>query len=86
MNSPKALRRFDFDTVMLPVKARADKQSKNDYVPVLNVARERNMTVITVNAVVKDPWPDKKKPYNTWYQPFDAQKEIDEALWFSLRP
>ena len=22
--------------------------------------------------------------HNCWYQPFDTQKEVDEALWFTL--
>ncbi len=37
-----------------------------------------------MKAIARGPWPDDKKPYNTWYQPFNTQKEIDDALWFTL--
>lgn len=86
VNILNALRRFDFDTVLLPVNCvlAANKQPENDYTPVLKLARERNIGVIAMKAIAKGPWPDEKKPYNTWYQPFETQKEIDEALWFTL--
>ena len=86
VNILKALSRFEFDTVLLPVNCvlAANKQPENDYVPVLKLARERNMGVIAMKAIARGPWPDEKKPYNTWYQPFETQKEIDEALWFTL--
>jgi aryl-alcohol dehydrogenase-like predicted oxidoreductase len=86
VNILNALKRFDFDTVLLPVNCvlAANKQPENDYTPVLKLARERNIGVIAMKAIAKGPWPDEKKPYNTWYQPFETQKEIDEALWFTL--
>jgi aryl-alcohol dehydrogenase-like predicted oxidoreductase len=86
VNILNALKRFDFDTVLLPVNCvlAANRQPENDYMPVLKLARERNMGVIAMKAIAKGPWPDEKKSYNTWYQPFETQKEIDEALWFTL--
>jgi aryl-alcohol dehydrogenase-like predicted oxidoreductase len=83
----KALECFNFDTVLLPVNCvlRAHRQPENDYEPVLALAKKRGVAVMAMKAIAKGPWPDeKKRPYNTWYQPFDAQKEIDEALWFTL--
>jgi aryl-alcohol dehydrogenase-like predicted oxidoreductase len=86
VNIMRALKRFDFDTVLLPVNCvlSAHKQPENDYEPVLKLAKEKNMGVIAMKAIARGPWPDEKKPYNTWYQPFNTQKEIDEALWFTL--
>jgi aryl-alcohol dehydrogenase-like predicted oxidoreductase len=86
VNIMRALKRFDFDTVLLPVNCvlSAHKQPENDYEPVLKFAKEKNMGVIAMKAIARGPWPDDKKPYNTWYQPFNTQKEIDEALWFTL--
>jgi len=86
VNIATTLKRFDFDTVLLPVNCvlAANRQPENDYTPVLKLARERNMGVIAMKAIAKGPWPDEKKPYNTWYRPFETQKEIDEALWFTL--
>ena len=86
VNIMRALKRFDFDTVLLPVNCvlSAHRQPENDYEPVLKLAKEKNMGVIAMKAIARGPWPDEKKPYNTWYQPFNTQKEIDEALWFTL--
>jgi len=39
---------------------------------------------MAMKAIAKGPWLNEKRPYNTWYQPFDTQEEIDEALWFTL--
>jgi len=86
VNIMKALKRFDFDTVLLPVNyvLKAHSQPENDYEPVLALAKEKGIGVIAMKAIAKGPWPDEKRPYKTWYQPFDTQKEIDEALWFAL--
>ena len=82
----KALERFDFDTVLLPVNCvlKAHLQPENDYGPVLTLAKKRGIGVIAMKAIAKGPWPDEKRPYNTWYQPFETQPEIDEAVWFTL--
>jgi len=86
VNIVRALKRFDFDTVLLPVNCvlRAHRQPENDYAPVLKLAKEKNLGVIAMKAIAKGPWPDDRKTYATWYQPFDTQKEIDEALRFTL--
>jgi predicted aldo/keto reductase-like oxidoreductase len=82
----EALKRFDFDTILLPVNCvlRAHLEPENDYGPVLALAKKRNVAVIAMKAIAKGPWPNEKRPYNTWYQPFETQKEIDEALQFTL--
>jgi len=86
VNIIRALKRFEFDTVLLPVNCvlKAHSQPENDYEPVLALAKERGIGVIAMKAIAKGPWPNEKRPYKTWYQPFDTQKEIDEALWFAL--
>ncbi|MFH0848274.1 MAG: aldo/keto reductase [archaeon] len=86
VNIMRALECFDFDTVLLPVNCvlKANPQPKNDYEPVLNISEKRNIGVIAMKSIVRGPWPGDQKPYNTWYQPFDTQREIDRALWFTL--
>jgi len=86
VNIMRALKRFDFDTVLLPVNCvlRAHSQPENDCEPVLALAKEKGIGVIAMKAIAKGPRPNDKRPYKTWYQPFDTQKEIDEALWFAL--
>ena len=82
----EALKRFDFDTILLPVNCvlRAHLEPENDYGPVLALAKKRNVGVIAMKAIAKGPWPNEKRPYNTWYQPFETQEEINKALRFTL--
>lgn len=85
-NIMRALKSFDFDTVLLPVNyvLHAHPEPKNDYEPVLALAKKRNLGVIAMKSVVKKSWPTDERTYNCWYQPFDTQKEVDEAVWFTL--
>jgi len=64
VNVMRALKRFNFDTVLLPINCvlRANRQPLNDYEPVLKLARERNMGVIAMKAIAKGPWPEKRSP------------------------
>ena len=82
----RALEGFDFDTVQLPVNyvLHAHPEPKNDYEPVLSLAKKRNLGVIAIKSVAKGPWPTDQKTSNTWYQPFVTQREVDEAVWFTL--
>ena len=86
VNILEALKDFAFDTVLLPVNyvLHAHPEPKNDYEPVLSLAKKRNLGVIAMKPVAKGPWPTDEQPYNTWYQPFDTQSEINEALRFTL--
>jgi len=86
VNIVKALESFSFDTVLLPVNyvLHAHIEPKNDYEQVLSLAKKRNLGVIAMKVAAKGPWPTDEKPYNTWYQPFDTQQEINESLRFTL--
>lgn len=85
-NILRALKGFDFDTILLPVNyaLHAHPEPQNDYEPVLALAKKRNLGVIAMKAATKRPWPTDEMTHNCWYQPFDNQKEVDEALWFTL--
>lgn len=85
-NILRALKVYDFDTILLPVNyvLRAHPHPKNNYEPVLSLAKKRNIGVIAMKSVAKEPWSSNRRNYNTWYQPFDTQREVDEALWFTL--
>jgi aryl-alcohol dehydrogenase-like predicted oxidoreductase len=86
VNIMEALKSFDFDTVLLPVNyvLHAHPEPENDYEPVLALAKERNLGVIAMKSVAKTSWQTEERPYKTWYQPFDTQREVDEAVWFTL--
>ena len=86
VNILKALESFDFDTVLLPVNyvLHAHPEPENDYEPVLALAQKRNLGVIAMKSAAKTPWPTEEELYDTWYQPFNTQDEIDQALRFTL--
>ena len=85
-NILRALAAFDFDSVLFPVNyvLRAHPVPTNNYEPVLSLTKQRNLGVIAMKSMAKGPWPTGKKTHNCWYQPFQTQKEVDEALWFTL--
>jgi aryl-alcohol dehydrogenase-like predicted oxidoreductase len=82
----EALRRFDFDTVLFPLSrvhtAHFDKD--NDYRPLLELAKSKDVGVLAIKAVSKQLWPAGQRAYGTWYEPFDSQAEIDRSLWYTL--
>lgn len=86
VNILEALKSFDFDTVLLPVNyvLCAHPEPKNDYQPVLSLAKKKNLGVIAMKSVAKGSWPSDDRPFNTWYQPFNTQSQVDEALRFTL--
>lgn len=82
----QALAAFDFDTVLLPVNyvLHAHPQPCNDYAPVLELAKQRNLGVIAMKTVAKGPWPPGEHTYRCWYQPFDTPSEVENAVRFTL--
>ncbi len=85
-NILRALEAFNFDTVLLPINyvLHAHPEPKNDYEPVLALAKKRNLGVMAMKTAAKGPWPNQDRTHNTWYQPFATQREVDEAVRFTL--
>jgi aryl-alcohol dehydrogenase-like predicted oxidoreductase len=85
-NILRALESFDFDTILLPVNyvLHAHPETKNDYEPVLSMAKKRNLGVIAMKSMAKGPWPTDKKTAKTWYEPFATPNHVNEALRFTL--
>jgi aryl-alcohol dehydrogenase-like predicted oxidoreductase len=85
-NILKAFDNFDFDTVLLPVNyvLHAHPEPRNNYLPVLEKAKEKKIGVIAMKSVAKGPYPTEEKTHNTWYQPFQTREEIEEAVRFTL--
>jgi aryl-alcohol dehydrogenase-like predicted oxidoreductase len=81
----EALKRFDFDTVLLPVNiaSMVSPDPANDYRPLLEMAVEKNVGVIAIKAIAQSRW-KREQNYQTWYQPMDKQEEINQAINFTL--
>jgi aryl-alcohol dehydrogenase-like predicted oxidoreductase len=85
-NIMRALGSCELDTVLLPVNyvLHAHPEPRNDYVPVLEKARELNIGVIAMKSVAKGPYPTEERTRDTWYEPFTTPEEVEEALRFTL--
>ena len=75
----EALRRFDFDTVMLPLNfvLWSIPQYRRDFEALLEECARRDVGVHVIKTLAKAPWGEREKTYACWYEPFDQQGEID---------
>jgi len=82
----EALNRFDFDTVLFPLNRvlMAHRNDFNDFTPLVQICRKKDVGTIVIKAVTKRPWTSNLHSYQTWYEPFDKQADIDKSLWYAL--
>ncbi len=83
----KSLERFDFDSVLLrynfPMMQNA--QYAAEFETLMEVCARRGVAVQTIKAITRGPWGSKPHTRATWYEPLEAQADIDAAVAFVLR-
>jgi aryl-alcohol dehydrogenase-like predicted oxidoreductase len=82
----RSLARFDFDSVLLPYNffmAQNERYRKN-FEEVLGICRERSVAVQVIKTIARGPWATADRTHTTWYQPLEAQADIDRALHWAL--
>jgi len=82
----RSLARFDFDSVLLPFNffmARNDRY-RESFDEILTICRERNVAVQVIKSVARGPWATSDRTHTTWYQPLEAQTDIDRAVHWIL--
>ena len=81
-----ALKRFDFDSVLLPYSytMMQNEQYKREFEALMAVCRERNVAVQTIKSLVHKPWGDMAQTRATWYKPLEDQAAIDTAVQWVL--
>lgn len=90
MDAPKifieALRRFDFDSVLFPVYPAlfADHEYRKQAQTLLDICEVKDVGVMTIKSVAKEPWGEREHTYHTWYVPFDEQEAIQQSVDFVL--
>lgn len=82
----EAVKRMDLDTVMIPLNPRlyADAGFRADVERLLDVAQQRNVGVQVIKHAAKQPWGDRDKTYNPWYEPYDAYQALEDGVRFAL--
>ena len=82
----RSLERFDFDAVLLPYNhtMMQNTQYAAGFEALLAMCAERNVAVQTIKAMARGGWGHKTPTYNTWYEPFESQEDIDLAVSWVL--
>ncbi len=82
----EALSRFDFDSVLFPLYPAllANVDYREHALALLDICEEKDVGVMTIKSVAKEPWGDREHTYHTWYVPFDEEQAIQKNLNFVL--
>jgi len=82
----RSLARYDFDAVLLPYNyfMAQDARYRDAFQAVLAVCRERNAAVQIIKSIARGPWATTERSHTTWYQPLEAQVDIDRAVHWVL--
>ncbi len=82
----RSLNRFEFDSVLLPYNYLTMQEpyyARNFEALVTECAR-RQVAVQTIKSIALRPWMGRDHTRTTWYEPLEAQPEIDLAVWWVL--
>ena len=82
----QSLARYPFDSVLLPFNLNFERNDdyRADFEALLAECRAKNVAVQTIKAIARGRWGAGERRYNTWYEPLEAQEDIDAAVAFVL--
>ena len=82
----RSLARFDFDAVLLPYNyfMASDTRYRSHFEELLAMCRERGVAVQVIKSIARGPWATTTRTHTTWYQPLEAQEDIDRAVHWVL--
>ena len=82
----RSLARFDFDSVLLPFNffMARNERYRRSFEQVLAICRQRNVAVQVIKSIARGPWAAADRTHTTWYQPLEAQADIDRAVHWIL--
>ena len=82
----RSLARYDFDSILLPynVFMANDPRYREAFESVLATCRERRVAVQVIKSLARGPWATTERTHTTWYQPLEAQADIDRAVHWVL--
>jgi aryl-alcohol dehydrogenase-like predicted oxidoreductase len=82
----EALRRYDLDTVMLPINPRmlAEADYAADLAELLELAAQRDVGVMAIKAGAARPWEGRPTTASTWYEPYTTKEELSKGIRFAL--
>ena len=85
----RSLERFPFDSVLLPYNyaMMQNPQYAQDFAELRSLCEERGVAMQTIKGITLGPWGEGEHTHGTWYQPLEAQGDIDMAVhWVLAEP
>ncbi|MGI9147159.1 MAG: aldo/keto reductase [Chloroflexota bacterium] len=82
----RSLQRFDFDSVLLPYNFTTVQSSyyAENFDALQAACQEKNRALQTIKSIAYRPWSGRPRFATTWYQPLEAQADIDVAVHWAL--
>ena len=82
----EALNRFDFDSILFPIYPAlfANQEYRSQALALLDLCAEKDVGVMTIKAICKEPWGDREHHFHTWYVPFEDMATIQQNVNFVL--
>jgi len=82
----RSLKRFDFDSVLLPYNYSMMQNQKyaSDFEALVAICQERNVAVQTIKSIARRPYGDEPRTHSTWYKPLEDVDDIDKAVHWLL--
>jgi len=82
----RSLERFDFDSVLLPYSYISMQSAyyRENFDALAQTCAERRVAVQTIKSIAMRPWMEHAHTRSTWYEPLEAQDDIDLAVWWVL--
>ena len=82
----EALSRFDFDSVLFPIYPAlfANGEYRAAALSLLDLCEEKDVGVMAIKAIAKQPWGDREHSHHTWYLPFEEKEAIQRNINFVL--
>jgi aryl-alcohol dehydrogenase-like predicted oxidoreductase len=82
----RSLERCDLDSVLLPCNYLTMRipHYRENFEALVETCRERQVAVQTIKSIGLRPWMGRERTASTWYQPLEAQEDIDAAVWWVL--
>ncbi|MFX1532044.1 MAG: aldo/keto reductase [Promethearchaeota archaeon] len=83
----RSLERFEFDSVLLPYNyiMMQNPDYATDFENLFKICMNRNIAFQTIKSLARRPWGKKERKWNTWYEPFEEQSDIDRAVHWVLK-
>ncbi|HYY20090.1 MAG TPA: aldo/keto reductase [Streptosporangiaceae bacterium] len=82
----RSLERFDFDSVLLPYNyvTMQNTYYAENFNALYDTCQERRVAVQTIKSIALRPWAGREHTTAIWYEPLQAQDDIDPAVWWAL--